>query len=172
MSPKAARTPAPRKQLTMERTYQASLEEVWDLWTTAEGLEAWWGPEGFTVQVRRLELRQGGVLDYAMSATGKEQKAFMARAGMPVSTEHRLTFTEVRPRTLLAYTSWADFIPGVEPYEVATRVELRADGERVHMRLSFDAMHDATWTERARMGHEMELAKLDRLLAGRQGARR
>src|SRR5439155_6931575 len=26
------------------RTFQASAKEVWELWTTKEGLESWWGP--------------------------------------------------------------------------------------------------------------------------------
>ena len=32
-------------RITIERTYRASVEDVWDLWTTKEGIESWWGPE-------------------------------------------------------------------------------------------------------------------------------
>src|SRR5207245_3225668 len=35
-----------RRKVTLERTFQASMEEVWDLWTTKEGIESWWGPGG------------------------------------------------------------------------------------------------------------------------------
>jgi hypothetical protein len=33
------------------------------------------------------------------------------------------------------------------------------------MVLTFDAMHDAEWTERSVAGHESELGRLDRILA-------
>ena len=31
----------------IERLYRARVEELWELWTTKEGFESWWGPEGF-----------------------------------------------------------------------------------------------------------------------------
>src|SRR5262245_59956727 len=48
------------------RTYRATLKEVWDLWTTKEGFESWWAPEGCRVDVHEIDARQGGVLRYDM----------------------------------------------------------------------------------------------------------
>jgi uncharacterized protein YndB with AHSA1/START domain len=31
--------------IRFERVYDASIEDVWALWTTKEGLEAWFAPE-------------------------------------------------------------------------------------------------------------------------------
>ena len=45
--------------ITLERTYPASPEEIWRLWTTKDGIEAWWPPEGFTADVHELDLRLG-----------------------------------------------------------------------------------------------------------------
>ena len=28
----------------LQRTYAATPEEVWELWTTASGIEGWWAP--------------------------------------------------------------------------------------------------------------------------------
>jgi uncharacterized protein YndB with AHSA1/START domain len=153
--------------ITIERTYQASIDDVWDLWTTADGIESWWGPEGFAVTVERLDLRAGGELIYAMTATAPEQIEFMRGAGMPLTTPCKITYTEVAPKSRLAYTTLADFIPGVTPYEIATVVELQADGRSVHMILTFDAMHDEHWTELARAGRESELNKLAKALTVR-----
>ena len=69
------------------------------------------------------------------------------------------------PRRRLAYDHLADFIPGVEPYAVATLVELHPGPQGVRMVLTFDAMHDAQWTQRAVMGWESELGKLAKVLA-------
>lgn len=153
-----------RRRVTLERTFNASIQDVWDLWTTKEGIESWWGPEGFAVDVAKLDLRPGGELTYAMTATAPEQIEFLKKAGMPVTNEHRLTYTEVVPRRHLAYTHLADFIPGVQPYQVETTVQFDAGLQGVRMVLTFDAMHDEHWTQLAVMGWESELGKLERLL--------
>jgi len=154
----------PKRRMKLERTYPARVEEVWACWTTKEGIESWWGPDGFTVNVRRLELRKDGSLEYVMTATGPEQKEFMARAGMPLSTECRLAFTDVTPPRRLAYETLADFIPGVAPYAIATLLELEASGQGTRLVLTFDAMHDEVWTGRAVQGRTSELDRLARVL--------
>jgi uncharacterized protein YndB with AHSA1/START domain len=58
-----------RGRFTIERTYKASIDDVWNLWTTKQGIESWWGPDGFSTKVMKLDLRAGGELRYAMTAT-------------------------------------------------------------------------------------------------------
>ena len=57
-----------------------------------------------------------------------------------------------------------DFIPGVEPYDVATVVDFQREAEDVRLILSFDAMHSDEWTERAVMGWTSELGRLDAVI--------
>lgn len=154
-----------RAQFTIERTYAAFIEDVWDLWTTKAGIEFWWGPEGFDVTVTSIDLRSGGQLVYLMTAAAPEQVAFMQRMGMPLSTECKVTYTEVSPPNQLAYKTLTDFVPDVPPYEVATVVELRTTTAGVKLIITSEAMHDDVWTERARAGHESQLRKLDALMA-------
>jgi uncharacterized protein YndB with AHSA1/START domain len=156
-----------RRRITLERVYTASSEDVWDLWTTKEGIESWWGPDGFSTKVLKLDLRVGGKLHYAMTATAPAQVDFMKKAGMPLTNEGRITYTEVVDQRRLGYIHLADFIPGVEPYDVATLVEFHSSGSSVHMVLTFDAMHDEEWTKRAVMGHESQLDKLEKVIAGK-----
>lgn len=156
-----------RRKITLERTFDASVKEVWDLWTTREGIESWWGPEGFEVEVRQLELREGGGMEYAMRATGADQIDYMKKAGMPLITVHQLTFTEVTPGTRLAYTALADFIPGVEPYEMKTAIDFTTAPDGARIVLTFDAMHDDQWTRLAVMGREGELDRLAEILSRR-----
>jgi uncharacterized protein YndB with AHSA1/START domain len=161
------------KRITLERTYQADIQDAWDLWTTKEGIESWWGPGGFVVRVHKLDLRPGGELFYSMIAVDPPQVEFMKKAGMPTSHEARITFTEIVPRRRLAYIHAADFIPGVEPYDVATVVELHATADGVRMVLTFDAMHDDEWTNRMTMGWQSELGKLAAVIDDRRaGGRR
>ena len=46
---------APHGRITIEREYKAAIKDVWDLWTTKKGFESWWGPDGFTAKVLKLE---------------------------------------------------------------------------------------------------------------------
>lgn len=158
---------AARAQFSIERSFAATVEEAWMLWTTKAGIESWWGPVGFDVTVTSIDLRPGGELIYVMTATRDQEIAFMKNAGMPLSTECKVTYLEVSPPTRLVYKTIADFVPNVEPYDVTTVVRLQATADGVKVTITFDAMHDDVWTQRARAGHESQLGKLEALLAAR-----
>jgi uncharacterized protein YndB with AHSA1/START domain len=160
---------AAKAQFSIQRTYAASIEEVWALWTTKPGLESWWGPEGFEVTVTSLDLRPGGALVYLMTAVAPEQVAFMKQAGMPLTSECKVTYTEVSVPDRLAYKTLADFVPGITPYDVNTVVTLKATADGVKLTITVDAMHDDIWTERARAGYESQMRKLDALLPAKDG---
>lgn len=159
-----------RKQITMERTLEATLAEVWELWTTKDGIESWWGPEGFETKVSRLDLKVGGTLEYAFTAVGENQVAFMKQAGQPLTQHMKARYTTVQPKTAAAWMNLVEFIPGITPYEVETRFDLEPRGKQVHMKLRFDAMHDEQFTKFAEMGWTEELGKLQRVLARRGAA--
>jgi uncharacterized protein YndB with AHSA1/START domain len=144
----------------MQRTFRGGIESAWALWTTPEGLEAWWGPSGFELKVRKLDLRSGGELWYAMTATAPAQIGRITKAGLPVTIEFHATYTEVVPQRRLAFTQPTDFIPGVAPYTIETAVDLYPTGQGVRMVLTFDAMHDEEWTQRAVTTWESELSRL------------
>jgi len=156
-------------EITLERTYAASVEDVWNLWTTKAGIESWWAPDGFSVEVRKLELEPGGELLYAMTATAPAQVEFMQGAGLQLTTESRKTYTEVVPGKRLAYMSLVDFVPGVEPYEFATTVDFHPCSEGVRTIETIEPMHDDEWTQRLVMGRANELDNLAKLI-GRRAA--
>jgi uncharacterized protein YndB with AHSA1/START domain len=156
------------EQHRIERTYPTTAEKVWDLWTTPEGIESWWAPEGFAVGVEKLELEPGGELVYTMTATAPEQVEFMRTAGLPVTTASRKRFTEVERPRRLAYMSLVDFVPDTPPYEFLTLVELEPANGRVQVTMTVDAMHDQVWTERLLAGRANELDNLAILIESRR----
>lgn len=157
-----------RQAIRIERTYEARVEELWELWTTTEGFESWWGPEGFRVEVHELDLRVGGALVYDMIAHDAEQIAAMKREGMPLSHATRGTFTEVLAPTRLTVRYLIDFIPGVPSYENDIRLELVAEGAQVRMIVHIDHHTDQSWTGRAVAGFTSQLKKLPAALAARR----
>ncbi|HEX7262885.1 MAG TPA: SRPBCC domain-containing protein [Candidatus Dormibacteraeota bacterium] len=158
---------ADRPKVTIERTFQASIEEVWALWTTKEGLEAWWAPEGWKIAVRDLDLRPGGEFVYELTATDAEQIDFNARSGIPLTHVHHIVYTEVEPRRRLAYKDVVDFVAGVAPYGVDNLIEFEEIDAGVRMALTFGPMHSDEWTRLASLGWESLLLQLEALLASR-----
>jgi uncharacterized protein YndB with AHSA1/START domain len=154
--------------IRLERHYEAAVEDLWFLWTTKEGFESWWGPEGFRVEVRKLELRVGGDLVYDMIAAAPEQIEFMKKANMPISHGVRGTFVEIAPLQRLQISQRIDFIPGLRPYENLTRVEFFPAGSSVRMVINTEEHPDKEWTQRATAGWESQLTKLPAALAARK----
>ena len=149
----------------VERTYRARVEELWDLWTTKEGFESWWGPEGFRVEVYTLEPRPGGTLHYSMIAAAPEQVAALRQLDRPPSHEVHARFAEVKPLQRLAIVNTIDFLPEVDPYESQIVVEFFPSAGTVRMVVTLEAMHDEQITRMSRIGFTSQLTKLDRRFA-------
>jgi len=148
----------------------APAELIWELLTTAAGLQEWWAPDGFETRVSELELRPGGQLRYTMTATAPEQVAFMRSTGNPLSTELRKTFTEVAPPTRLAYLSLIDFVPDHEPYEHLTTIDIEPAGDRTNVVMTVDPLHEETWTQQHRAHRGSELDNLEAAIRRRAPA--
>ena len=155
------------RRITLERTFDADVTDLWDLWTTKDGFESWWGPDGFRTEVRKLELFVGGETAYAMIAVGPDQIEFLRKAGMPLVSEDRLVLTEIVSGKRLAYTHLIDFLPGVKPYRAAMEVEFSPAAGGTRMVVTMDVMHDEQMTRMAMMGMESQLARLEARFARR-----
>lgn len=151
-----------------ERTYDGPVDDLWDLWTTKDGFESWWGPEGFRVEVSRLEARVGGALEYDMIADRAEEVAAMEAQGWGVRHATHGRFVEWEPKRRLVVRHAIDFIPGVEPYDNDITVELVPEGTRVRMVVEIQPHRDAHWTRMSAQGFESQLTKVPGALATRR----
>src|SRR6185312_421589 len=151
-----------------ERRYEnAEVQDLWELWTTKEGLESWWGPQGFRVQVHKLDLREGGELLYDMIASAPEQIEFMKKANMPLSHGTRGRFEHIAPLRHLELVHSVDFVAGMKPYEQRIRVEFSSDKGAARMVVTSEPHSTPEWTQRAAMGMESQLTKVPGVLAAR-----
>ena len=159
---KSAAASAQRPKVVIERVYRAQAQELWQLWTSKRGFESWWGPEGFRVDVRTLEAREGGALHYDMIAATPEMIEAMARMGRPSSHATRGRYTEFKPYRRLAITHLIDFLPGVKAYESALLVQFFPSGDSVRMVITLEPMHDEEFTKMSTLGFTSQLAKLEK----------
>jgi uncharacterized protein YndB with AHSA1/START domain len=52
----------------MERTFNASVAEVWRVWNDADSINKWWGPKSYIALVVRNDVREGGSYLWAMKS--------------------------------------------------------------------------------------------------------
>jgi uncharacterized protein YndB with AHSA1/START domain len=155
-----------QKAITIERVYPASNRELWELWTTPDGFESWWGPQGFRVAVHNLEAKLGGVLHYTMMAATAETIRAMKDMGQAEAHEVRSSFSHFEPETALSLASVIDFLPGVEAYESLIEVRFSALGKKTKMTVVLYAMHNPDFTEMQKEGFSSQLTKLDERYGG------
>jgi uncharacterized protein YndB with AHSA1/START domain len=154
-------------QFVIERTYRASVEELWELWTTKEGFESWWPPEGFRTEVHAIEARPNGKLHYEMIAETPETLAVMKELGLPASHVERARFSEFRPPERLAFCILMDFLPDVAQYESTLMVDFFPSGKWVRMVVTQSPMHDEKFTKMAAEGLASQFRNLDKLFQSR-----
>lgn len=77
-------------QLIYTRLLDAPRELVWEVWTKPEHLAAWWGPDGFTLTHKSMQVRKGSEWKFTMH-------------GMGQNFENKITYLEVNKPSLLSY---------------------------------------------------------------------
>jgi uncharacterized protein YndB with AHSA1/START domain len=59
--------------VVVTRTFDAPQEAVWRSWSEPDDVMTWWGPQGFTLPMCRMDFREGGTTLVCMrSAEGAE----------------------------------------------------------------------------------------------------
>jgi uncharacterized protein YndB with AHSA1/START domain len=150
-----------RAKVIIERSYRAELSDIWELWTTKEGFESWWGPQGFRVEVSEMDARVGGALRYEMIAATAEMVHAMKKMGQGPSHAVSSSFSELVPLKRLVLTSIIDFLPGVDADESQIIVEFSAEAGLSKMVVHLDTVHSEEMTKMQKEGFESQLTKLD-----------
>ena len=53
-------------RVTYRRHIDAPVSLVFEVWSSAEHLAQWWGPDGFTLTTKSLNFSNGGMWDFIM----------------------------------------------------------------------------------------------------------
>lgn len=142
---------------TIERTFKAAPEKVWEMWTTPKGIMAWWAPGardmGFDFAVKEMDVRVGGKFAFAM--TNKDHN-FLNHG----------TYTVVKPHTDLAWTWHFDIFlaPGEKAYDVPIEVRLERVGTGTRMTFKQGPLATPEFSEGSRQGILANLEKMAKAL--------
>jgi uncharacterized protein YndB with AHSA1/START domain len=61
-------TETKKRDLIITRVFDAPVEQVWKAWSDSEQVMRWWGPNGFTCPVAKMDFREGGTSLVCMRA--------------------------------------------------------------------------------------------------------
>jgi len=101
------------RTLTIERTFNAPVQVVWDAWTQAEQIALWWGPKGMQTKVIQHDFKVGGHWKYVMK--------------MPDGNEFITEGVYSEIVELEKIISTADFKPMTEGVEIQALFEAKED---------------------------------------------
>ncbi len=151
------------REITLTRVISAPRELVFRAWTDPEQLARWFGPEGFTVPVCRLEARVGGKWSLTMRAN--DELAALVGRDHPAGGE----FREVEAPSRLVFTNNALDGAGNVILQGLTTVTFEDLGGRTKMtvqtRASGSGEHVLDMLGGMEQGWSETLAKLGRAVA-------
>jgi uncharacterized protein YndB with AHSA1/START domain len=80
--------------VVIERTFEAPVELIWQMWTNPEHFKNWYGPQGFTIPIADMDLRVGGKRLVCMSSPDGSMKMWTTGEYTEITPNQRLVYTE------------------------------------------------------------------------------
>ena len=80
--------------VVIERTFDAPVELIWQMWTQPEHFKSWYGPKGFTVPVADMDVRVGGKRLICMASPDGSMKMWFTGEYREVVPNARLVYTD------------------------------------------------------------------------------
>jgi len=122
--------------VTLIAHFEASIDQVWELWSDPRKLERWWSPPGYPATFEKHDLSPGGEVTYRMTGPEGDKHNGVWRV------------TAIDPPASLEFTdAFAD--SGGAPLEdspvsvISVRLlEHEAGGTRMEIRMTFETRED------------------------------
>ncbi len=80
--------------VVIERTFDAAVDVIWQMWTDPEHFKEWYGPKGFTVPVADMDMRVGGKRLICMASPDGSMKMWTTGEYTEIVPNERLVYTE------------------------------------------------------------------------------
>jgi uncharacterized protein YndB with AHSA1/START domain len=80
--------------VVVERTFEAGVDLIWQMWADPNHFKNWYGPRGFTIPVAEMDLRVGGRRLICMASPDGSMKMWTVGEYMEIVPNERLVYTE------------------------------------------------------------------------------
>jgi uncharacterized protein YndB with AHSA1/START domain len=122
--------------LVIERSFDAPVDLIWQMWTDPEHFSAWYGPDGATIPVAKMDVSVGGTRLVCMEVRTPDGPMQMWFAGeyREVVENERLVYSEYISDENGNVISPADMgMPDGHPMVTEVRVDLQDIGGHTRM---------------------------------------
>jgi uncharacterized protein YndB with AHSA1/START domain len=122
--------------VVIERSFDAPADLIWQMWTDPEHFKAWYGPDGATIPVAKMDVRVGGtrLVCMEMPAPDGPMRMWFTGEYREVIKNERLVYTESLSDEKGNLSSPSDQgMPEGHPMTTEVRVELEDVGGRTKM---------------------------------------
>jgi uncharacterized protein YndB with AHSA1/START domain len=114
------------REIKRVRIFNAPREVVFEMWTTPEHLDRWWGPTGFTNTTKEMEFKVGGKWHYIMH--GPDGRDYV----------NKMVYTGIQWNEYLTYNHHGDIGSGTPQFQVEVIFEDEPEEKtRLTMRMIF-----------------------------------
>ena len=87
------------RTLSIQRTFNAPIELVWEAWTNPEHIAKWWGPQGMKTKIVKHDFKVGGEWEYVMTMLDGNDFIAAGTYHEIVPIEKIVTSADFRPMT-------------------------------------------------------------------------
>ena len=134
------------RELVLTRVLNAPADLVWEVWSQPEHIAQWWGPDGFTCTIEKMDLRPGG--EWNLVLHGPDGTDY----------DNKSVFREVIPGKKLVYEHMS------YPWIMAT-IDFEEQGEQTSIRWhmlfeSAEVFHQVVKVYGAEEGQKQNVEKL------------
>ncbi len=113
------------RSIRLTRLLNAPIEQVWEVWTNPDHIKHWWGPNGFTNTITKMDLQPGG--EWLLVMHGPDGTDY----------ENKSVFTEVIKHQKIVY----EHISG-HYFNASIEFETRGDATLLHWEMLFETKEE------------------------------
>lgn len=125
------------REIVISRVIDASRELLWSAWTDPDQIQQWFGPEGFAIETRQIDLRPGGAWRFDMVAPDGTRY------------DNRMVFLRLEPPALLEIEHGSDIDDDPERFRMLLTFDQQSNGKTV---LTLRQMHPTAKLRQTKIG--------------------
>ncbi len=80
------------RTVTIERSFEAPLDPVWDAFTKAEILDRWWAPKPYASRTKHMDFKVGGSRFYAMVGPDGQEAAWQVQQYVSITPKSNFKY--------------------------------------------------------------------------------
>lgn len=139
-----------KRTMRIERTFNAPIELVWQVWTEPDHIKHWWGPTGFTNTIDTMDVKEGG--EWLFTMHGPDG----------VNYPNRSVYKEIVPHKKIVFEHF-------NPHFITT-VLFEAQGDKTHIKWSvmfdsYEVLQTVIKAHNAAEGLKQNCEKLEKYLS-------